>query len=113
MSTPAPLRRVRLFLFTALVCLGWAGYAQAEEKGIYSPIIHVDKAKGVIWVSSDAKIIGVELPDAAKPYLDQLPVSGMIDIVVEIRPGNAPLLKTWKVMSGESSCKHFDGTACK
>lgn len=113
MNTPALLRRVRQALFMALVCLGWAGQALAEETAIYSPIIHVDKEKGVVWVSNNAKIIGVELPDAAKPYMDQLPVSGMIDIVVELRPGNAPLLKTWKVVAGESSCKHFDGTACK
>jgi hypothetical protein len=55
----------------------------------------------------------VEVPEAAKPHLEKLPVSGMIDIVVEMRADNAPLLKTWKVAGGESSCKHFDGKTCK
>lgn len=91
----------------------WAGPAAAEDKSIYSPIIHVDKEKGYIVVSSSGAVFGVEVPEAAKPHLDKLPVSGMLDIVVELRPGNAPLLKTWKLAAGESSCKIFDGKTCK
>jgi hypothetical protein len=30
-----------------------------------------------------------------------------------MRADNAPLLKTWKVAGGESSCKHFDGKTCR
>ncbi|MBI4402183.1 MAG: hypothetical protein HY581_11195 [Nitrospirae bacterium] len=113
MRTSTPLTRLSVLLVAALTCLSWIGEAAAEEKSIFSPIIHVDKEKGYIVVSSDSGIIGVEVSEAAKPHLDKLPISGMIDIVVELRPGNAPLLKSWKVAGGESACKHFDGTTCK
>jgi len=100
-------------LLAVVACLSWGGSAAAEEKSIYSPIILVDKDKGYIVVSSDNGVIGVEASEAAKPHLEKLPASGMIDIVVEIRPGNAPLLKSWKLAAGESTCKVFDGKSCK
>jgi ABC-type sugar transport system substrate-binding protein len=87
--------------------------ASAEDQSFYSPIVHVDKDKGFIVISNSGKVFAVEVPEAAKPHLEKLPVSGMIDIVVEMRADNAPLLKTWKVAGGESSCKHFDGKTCK
>ncbi|WP_447984154.1 hypothetical protein [Nitrospira sp. Nam74] len=96
-----------------LALLFLAAPAPAEDKSFYSPIVHVDKEKGFIVVSNSGKVFAVEVPDAAKPHLDKLPLSGMIDIVVEMRADNAPLLKTWKVAGGESSCKHFDGKTCK
>ena len=97
-------------LFALLLC---AVSASAEDKSFYSPIIHVDKEKGFIVVSNSGKVFPVEVPDTAKPHLEKLPVSGMIDIVVEMRDGNTPLLKTWKVAGGDSSCKQFDGKTCK
>ena len=97
----------------ALVLLTWIVPAAAEDKSFYSPVIHVDKEKGFIIVSDSGKVFAVEASESAKPHLDKLPVSGMIDVVVEMREGNAPLLKTWKVMGGESTCKQFDGKSCK
>jgi hypothetical protein len=108
-----PLTNQWSILLAVVACLSWAGSAAAEEKSIYSPIIFVDKDKGYIVVSSDSGVIGVEASEAAKPHLGKLPPSGMIDIVVEIRPGNAPLLKSWKLAAGESTCKVFDGKSCK
>ena len=102
-----------LCLFITLAWIGFIGPAGAEEKSIFSPIIHVDKEKGFIVVSADAKVFAVEVSDAAKPHLDKLPVSGMIDMVVEVRPGGNPLLKKWKIAGGESACKEFDGKTCK
>jgi hypothetical protein len=102
-----------IMLAMALVWSMWVGSAAAEDKSIFSPIIHVDKEKGYIVVSADAKVFAVEVSEAAKPHLDKLPVSGMIDIVMELRPGTAPLLKKWKVAGGESACKQFDGNTCK
>ncbi len=90
------------------------GSAVAEERAFYSPIIMVDKEKGWIVISNSGAVFAVEAPEAAKPHLDKLPVmGGMIDVVVETRDGKAPLLKTWKVTAGESSCKHFDGKGCR
>jgi len=102
-----------LVLVTALIGLGWTGPAGAEEKSYYSPIIFVDKEKGYIVISNSGAVFGVEAPPEARPHLDKLPASGLIDIVVEIRPDNAPLIKRWKLASGESSCKVFDGKNCK
>jgi hypothetical protein len=101
------------FVAIMLAILFSLASAQAEDKSIYSPIILVDKEKGFIVVSDSGKVFAVEVPDTAKPHLEKLPVTGMIDIVVEMRANNAPLLKTWKVAGGESSCKQFDGKACK
>ncbi|HET8563223.1 MAG TPA: hypothetical protein VFM35_05055, partial [Candidatus Binatia bacterium] len=61
----------------------------------------------------DAKVFAVEASEAAKPHLDKLPISGMIDLVVELRGENPPLIKSWKLAAGESSCKIFDGQSCK
>ncbi len=113
MKESTPLMRWKLLLVMALVGLSWTGPAAAEEKSIFSPIIDVDKEKGFLFVSGDSGIVIVEATEAAKPHLDKLPISGMIDIVVEVRPGKPPLLKTWKVAGGESACKHFDGKTCQ
>jgi hypothetical protein len=102
-----------LLVTTVLACFSWVVPAAAEDKSIYSPIVFVDKEKGYIVVSNSGAVFGVEVPEAAKPHLDKLPVSGMLDIVVELRPGNAPLLKTWKLAAGDSACKIFDGKTCK
>jgi hypothetical protein len=91
----------------------WTGSADAEERSYYSPIIHVDKEKGYIVISDSGRVFGVEVPPEAKPHLDKLPLLGLIDIVVEMRPDNPPLVKRWKLASGESSCKVFDGKSCK
>jgi hypothetical protein len=102
-----------VLILTAAIGLGWTGPAGAEEKGYYSPIIFVDKEKGYIVISDSGAVFGVEVPPEAKPHLDKLPSSGLIDIVVEIRPNNAPLVKRWKIAAGESACKIFDGKTCK
>ena len=102
-----------VIVLAALIGLGWTGSASAEEKSYYSPIIFVDKEKGFIVISDSGAVFGVEVAPEAKQHLDKLPPSGLIDIVVEIRPDNAPLVKRWKIASGDSSCKIFDGKTCK
>ena len=85
----------------------------AEDKSYYSPVIHVDKENSRILISTLGSVFWVEVPDEAKPHLDKLPVSGLADFVVEMRPGQAPLLKTWKFPTADMACKHFDGKACR
>ena len=85
----------------------------AEDKSYYSPVIHVDKENSRILISTLGSVFWVEVPDEAKPHLDKLPVSGLADFVVEMRPGLAPLLKTWKFPTADMACKHFDGKACR
>jgi hypothetical protein len=87
--------------------------ASADEKSYYSPIINVDAENSRILISTLGAVFWVEVPEAARPHLDKLPLSGLADIIVETREGQPPLLKSWKIKSGESTCLHFDGKICK
>ncbi len=102
-----------IMFLAAMLGVCWTGLAAAEERSFYSPIIYVDKEKGYIVISNSGAVFGVEVAPEARQHLDKLPPSGLIDIVVELRPNNAPLVKRWKLASGESSCKVFDGKSCK
>ncbi len=111
--TLRPLIRWTLLLAVPLILTGWGDLVFAEEKYILSPIIHVDKQKGFIVVSTDSGVIAVKVSKEAKRHLVKLPTgSGMIDMVVETRRGKPPFLKSWTVVAGESACKHFDGKKC-
>ena len=86
----------------------------AEEKSFYSPVISVDGENHRILISTLGAVFWIDVPDAAKPHIEKLPISGLADFVVEMREnGQAPLLKTWKVKSGETSCTYFDGGTCR
>jgi hypothetical protein len=86
----------------------------AEDKSFYSPVIQVDTENHRVLISTFGSVFWIDAPDAAKPHIEKLPVSGLVDFVVEMREnGQAPLLKTWKVKSGETSCKYFDGKTCR
>lgn len=106
--------RASLALVPVLVTFfGIVGPAAAEEKSYYSPIIMIDMDKGWLIISEPGSVFAVEAGAEAKPHLEKLPVSGMIDVVVETREGKPPLIKSWKVTAGDSSCKNFDGKTCK
>jgi hypothetical protein len=86
----------------------------AEDRSFYSPVIYIDKEQNQILISTSGKVFYVEVPEAAKPHIEQLPISGLVDFVVEMRGDDKlPLIKTWKVKSGESTCGYFDGRECK
>ena len=85
----------------------------AAEKSYYSPIINVDVDNSRILISTLGAVFWVEVPEEAKAHIEKLPQSGLVDIVVETREGQPPMLKTWKVKSGESTCLYFDGKVCK
>jgi hypothetical protein len=101
------------FIVSMMSVIGAPLGVSAEEKAFYSPLIHVDKENHRILISQLGSVFWVELSDAAQPHMDKLPVSGLADFVVEMRPGQAPLLKTWKFASGETPCKYFDGKDCR
>ena len=89
-------------------------FSFAEDKSFYSPVIQVDKENHRVLISTSGSVFWIDVPDAAKPHLEKLPVTGLVDFVVEMREnGQAPLLKTWKVKSGETSCTYFDGKTCR
>ena len=109
------LRTTLLSVFFCFFLLGLiANPGFAEDKSFYSPIINVDGEKHRILISTLGSVFWIDVPDAAKPHLEKLPISGLADFVVEMRePGQPPLLKTWKVKSGDTTCTYFDGTTCK
>ncbi|MDH4305264.1 MAG: hypothetical protein OEV53_14490 [Nitrospira sp.] len=102
-------RSLSLFLLTIM-----AVPVLAEDRSFYSPVIYVDKEKSQILISTSATVFYIEVPEAAKPHMEKLPISGLVDFVVEMRgEDKLPLIKTWKVKSGESTCMHFNGKECK
>jgi hypothetical protein len=98
-----------LFLLTTVVVPAFA-----EDRSFYSPVIYIDKEKGQILISTSATVFYIEVPDEAKPHMEKLPISGLVDFVVEMRgEDKLPLIKSWKVKSGESTCMYFNGKECK
>jgi len=109
------MRTTLLAIFSSFFLMGLTlSSSAAEEKSFYSPVIHVDKENHRILISTSGSVFWIDVPDAAKPHIEKLPISGLADFVVEMRgDGQAPLLKTWKVKSGETSCTYFDGKTCR
>ena len=104
---------LRTILLASLLLL-LASPVPAEDKSFYSPVIQVDKEHHRILISTLGSVFYIEVPDVAQPHMDKLPISGLVDFVVEMRGnGQMPLVKTWKVKSGESACMHFNGKECK
>ena len=88
--------------------------AVAEDRSFYSPVIYIDKEKSQILISTSATVFYIEVPEDAKSHMEKLPISGLVDFVVEMRgQDKLPLIKTWKVKSGESTCMYFNGKECK
>lgn len=86
----------------------------AEDRSFYSPVIYIDQEQNQILISTSGKVFYIEVPEAAKPHIDKLPISGLVDFVVEMRgEDQRPLIKTWKVKSGESTCMYFNGKECQ
>lgn len=96
----------------ALTVSAAVGYA--EEKSFYSPVIFIDKEQNRILISQLGGVFYIEAPEAAQPHIEKLPISGLVDFVVEMRgDGKMPLIKSWKVKSGDSTCMYFNGKECK
>ena len=100
--------------FVTVLLLSSIQPALAEDKSFYSPVINIDKEAHRILISTLGSVFWIEAPEAAQPHIEKLPISGLVDFLVEMR-GNeqAPLIKTWKVKSGESICMYFNGKECK
>ncbi|MCP9448035.1 MAG: hypothetical protein NNA22_10770 [Nitrospira sp.] len=99
-----------LLFFGALL----TGPVFAVEKSYYSPVIHIDVENHRILISQLGGVFYIDVPEAARPHMEKLPISGLVDFVVEIQGENEmPVLKSWKVKSGESTCMHFNGKECR
>lgn len=113
-------RRVTLMLpllmslFASMTTLSLAFTDEPGKEGsFYSPVIRVVPDRGFILINSGNGILWLKASEAAMPHLSKLPVGGLIDIIVEFqgRP-NPPIIKSWKLASGDSTCRVFDGTQC-
>ena len=108
------MRLLRITLITALLAIGIVGSSQAEEKSFYSPVIYIDSEHHRILISQLGGVFYIDVPEIARPHMEKLPVSGLVDFVVDWKgEDQMPALKTWKVKSGESACMHFNGKECK
>jgi hypothetical protein len=108
------MRLLRAMLFTMLLAIGMASLSQAEDKSFYSPVIYVDVENHRILISQLGGVFYIDVPDIARPHMEKLPVSGLVDFVVDWKGDeHMPVIKTWKVKSGESTCMYFNGNECK
>ena len=103
-----------IVLFASGATLGWAFTDEPGKEGsFYSPVIRVVPDKGFILISSGSGILWLKASEAAMPHLSALPVGGMVDVVVEFQgKPNPPIIKSWKLTSGDSACSVFDGAQC-
>lgn len=105
---------IRTILLAAALVILVAARSQAEDKSYYSPVINIDTENHRILISKLGGVFYIDVPEAARPHMEKLPLSGLVDFVVEIRgEGEMPLIKSWKVKSGESACMFFNGKECK
>ena len=103
-----------LVFFASGATLGWAFTDEPGKEGsFYSPVIRVVPDKGFILISSGSGILWLKASEAAMPHLSELPVGGLLDVVVEFQgKPNPPIIKSWKLTSGDSACPVFDGKQC-
>jgi len=105
---------MRTILLAGLLTLLLTRTVLAEDKSFYSPVINLDMENHRVLISTLGSVFWIEVPEAGRPHMEKLPVSGQVDFVVEMRAtGQLPLIKTWKVKSGESTCMYFNGKECK
>jgi hypothetical protein len=88
------MRTTLLTLLPSLFLLGLiASPSFAEDKSFYSPIIQVDKESHRILISTFGSVFWIDVPDAGKPHIEKLPLSGLADFVVEMRGDKLHLLR--------------------
>jgi hypothetical protein len=84
-----------------------------KEKSYYGTVIAIDRnANTVKLITNDGVVVDVAAEDKAAKHLDKIPMNTLIDMVVELRAGAPPLIKTWKMAQAQSPCRIFDGKMC-
>ncbi len=104
---------MRTILFAILISAASVSTSLAVDKSYYSPVIYIDVEHHRILISQLGGVFYIDVPEAARPHMEKLPISGLVDFVVEVTGENEmPVIKTWKVKSGESTCMYFNGKEC-
>lgn len=105
---------MRIILLAVLLSMAQVSTGYAVDKSYYSPVIYIDVENHRILISELGGVFYIDVPEIARPHMEKLPISGLVDFVVEVKGENEmPVLKTWKVKSGESTCMYFNGKECK
>ena len=105
---------IRTILLAATMILLVTGYSRADDKSYYSPVIQIDTENHRILISKLGGVFYIDVPEAGRPHMEKLPISGLVDFLVEWKgEDQMPVIKSWKVKSGESTCMFFNGKECK
>lgn len=106
--------RVLVSVLVAVVVLLWeASPASAEEKAYLGTVLEVNlEAKTVKIISHDGAVIDVKADGKAGEHLGQIPLNSLIDVTVEMKGANKPIIKAWKMVQAQSPCRIFDGSRC-
>jgi hypothetical protein len=105
---------MRIILLALFLSITPISTTHAADKSYYSPVIYIDVENHRILISELGGVFYIDVPEIARPHMEKLPISGLVDFVVEVKGENEmPVLKTWKVKSGESTCMYFNGKECK
>jgi hypothetical protein len=84
-----------------------------KEKSYYGTVIAIDSnTKTVKLVTNDGVMVDLAAEDKAAKHLDKIPLNSLIDVIVEMREGAPPLVKSWKMAQAKSPCRIFDGKMC-
>ena len=84
-----------------------------KEKSYYGTVIAIDpNAKTLKLVTNDGVMVDLVAEDKAAKHLDKIPLNSLIDVIVELREGAPPLVKSWKMAQAQSPCRIFDGKMC-
>ena len=84
-----------------------------KEKSYYGTVIAIDpNAKTLKLVTNDGVMVDLVAEDKAAKHLDKIPLNSLIDVIVEMREGAPPLVKSWKMAQAQSPCRLFDGKMC-
>ena len=84
-----------------------------KEKSYYGTVIAIDPtAKTLKLITNDGVMVDLVAEDKAAKHLDKIPLNSLIDVVVEMREGAPPLVKSWKMAQAQSPCRLFDGKMC-
>jgi hypothetical protein len=105
---------MRMILLAIFFSAALVDASFAVEKSYYSPVIHIDVENHRVLISQLGGVFYIDVPEIARPHMEKLPISGLVDFVVEWKGDDQmPVIKTWKVKSGESTCLYFNGKECK
>ena len=84
-----------------------------KEKSYYGTVIAIDpSAKTMKLITNDGQMVDLAAEDKAAKHLDKIPLNSLIDVIVEMRQGAPPLVKSWKMAQAQSPCRLFDGKMC-